>query len=597
APDPPRPALRLLLLLLPVLLALLPGTRPHGEFGTETAGPLGSLNCSWEPLGDLGAPSALHLQSQKYHSSRTQTVAVPAGQSWVAVPRERLTMFDTLLVWGTRAGQPLWPPVSVNLDTRMKPSAPRLGPDVDFSEDEPLEATVQWAPPTWPSHKVLICQFYYRRCREVTWTPLEPELKTVPLAPLEVQDLELAAAYELRARCRVEREQDLWGEWSPVLSFQTPPSAPRDVWVSGDLCGARGGQEPLLRWKGPGPCVQASYRVWFGAGAQEAGPEGVVPCCNLSIPSWTEWARVSAVNAAAWDALANLSLVCLAPGSGPRGVEACGVSGGTEMLVTWQPGPGEPQEHVVDWARDGDTLEEFNWIRLPPGNLSAVLPGEPRDTRVPSPAGLGALRPPVWGIQKELGKQWPAPGPPTHYTVCTQTPSVCRVTIVYNNILTRNVTLPDLHWGPCELWVMASTMAGQGPPGPSLWLHLPDNTLRWKVLLGFLCLWGLLLLGCGLGLATPGRCRHLWHKVLPRWIWEKVPDPAHSNSGQRHMEEVPQAQPTGDLPILEVEEMELPPVSEPPQAPALLDSGYEKHFLPTPEELGLLGPPRPQVLA
>lgn len=32
------------------------------------------------------------------------------------------------------------------------------------------------------------------------------------------------------------------------------------------------------------------------------------------------------------------------------------------------------------------------------------------------------------------------------------------------------------------------------------------------------------------------RCLHLWHKVLPRWVWEKVPDPANSNSSQPHME-------------------------------------------------------------
>lgn len=65
-------------------------------------------------------------------------------------------------------------------------------------------------------------------------------------------------------------------------------------------------------------------------------------------------------------------------------------------------------------------------------------------------------------------------------------------------------------------------------------------------------------------------------------------------------QQVPEAQPLADLPILEVEEMEPPPVMESSQAPqvtAPLDSGYEKHFLPTPEELGLLGTPRPQVLA
>ena len=55
-------------------------------------------------------------------------------------------------------------------------------------------------------------------------------------------------------------------------------------------------------------------------------------------------------------------------------------------------------------------------------------------------------------------------------------------------------------------------------------------------------------------------------------------------------QEIPQAQPPRDSPTLEVEEMEPLPVVEHPQASSRLDSGYEKHFLPTPEELGLLGP-------
>ncbi|KAM4798131.1 interleukin-27 receptor subunit alpha-like, partial [Urocitellus parryii] len=244
----PGPKLQL---LLPLFL-LVPRARPLGGPGPlqcHGVEPLGNLNCSWEPLGDLGAPSMLHLQSQKYHSNRTRTVAVAAGQSWVTVPREQFTASDTLLVWGTKAGQVLWPPVLVNLETRMKPRAPRLRPEVDFSEDEPLEATVQWEPPTWPPHKVLICQFHYRRCPEVAWTPLEPELKTAPLTAIEIPDLELATRYEVSGRCRVDTEAELWGESSPVLSFQTLPSAPKDVWVSGNLCGPPGRQELLLLWK------------------------------------------------------------------------------------------------------------------------------------------------------------------------------------------------------------------------------------------------------------------------------------------------------------------------------------------------------------
>nr|XP_031294092.1 interleukin-27 receptor subunit alpha [Camelus dromedarius] len=566
--------------------------RAERHWGARGAmrGPGRPLPAAAETGAAASAVAAVPVDSAAGHSNKIWTVTVPTGQSWVTIPREQLTTSDELLVWAVKAGQPLWPPVFVNLETRMKPDAPRLGPDVDFSEDDPLEATVQWAPPLWPPHKVLVCQFYYRRCQERTWILLEPEVKSIPLTPIEIQDLDLATAYEMSGHCQVEKEKDLWGEWSPILSFQTPPSAPKDVWISGNICGASGGQELLLLWKASGHCVQV------------------------------EWASVSAVNATIWEPPTNLSLACLGPGFGPCDVVVRSIAGSTELLVTWQQGSGELWEHVVDWARDGDPLEDLNWVRLPPGKLSAVLPGD-FEGGVPyritvtavTPWGL-APSPSVWKFREELAPlagpvlwrlQDSPPGTPavaweevprhqlrghlTHYTLCARSgtrPSVCM------NVSgsTQTITLPDLPWGPCELWVTASTIAGQGPPGPSLRFHLPDNTLKWKVLPGVLLLWVLLLTGCGLSLAASGRCVHLRHKVLPQWAWEKVPDPANRNFSLPNMEEVPQAQPPGDSPILEVEEMEQVPVVEPPQTLAPLDSGYEKHFLPTPEELGLLGP-------
>lgn len=618
---PCRPWPRPKLALLPLLVLLFHRTRPQGSpgpFQCYGVGPFGDLNCSWEILRDPGAPSTLYLQSQKYHSNRTWTVTVPFGQSWVTIPREQLTTSDELLVWGAEAGRPLWPPVFVNLETRMKPEAPRLDPDVYFSEDDPLEATVQWTPPVWPPHKVLVCQFYYRRCQEMAWTLLEPELKSIPLTPIDIQDLELATGYEVSGHCRMEKEEDLWGDWSPILSFQTLPSAPKDVWISGNLCGTQGGQKSLLLWKDPGHCVQVSYRVWFQVNGQELIPEET-PCCSYSIPTQAEWAAVSAINATSWEPLTNLSLVCLGPGSAPHGVVVSSIAGSTELLVTWQQGSGEPQEHVVDWARDGDRLEDLSWVRLPPGNLSALLPGNfeegvPYRITVTAVFSGGMYRAPsVWSFREELAPlagpapwrlQDAPPGTPaiawgevprhqlrghlTHYTLCTQSgtrPSVCM------NVSgsTQNITLPNLPWGPCELWVMASTIAGQGPPGPRLRLHLPDNTLKLKILPGIFFLWGLFLIGYGVSLATSRRCPHLRHKVLPRWVWERVPDPANSNSTKPYMEEVPQAQPPKDLPIMEVEDIEPLPVTEPPQVSSQLDSGYEKHFLPTPEEMDLLG--------
>ena len=73
-----------------------------------------------------------------------------------------------LCVWGVVLETPAkYVPAS---PSSVKPDAPRLYPDVDFSEDDPLEATVHWAPPVWPPHKVLVCQFYYQRCQGTAWT-------------------------------------------------------------------------------------------------------------------------------------------------------------------------------------------------------------------------------------------------------------------------------------------------------------------------------------------------------------------------------------------------------------------------------------------
>ncbi|XP_021076369.1 interleukin-27 receptor subunit alpha [Mus pahari] len=617
--------LELLLSLLPLLL----GTRPYGSPGPlqcYSVGPLGILNCSWEPLGDLETPPVLYHQSQKYHPNRVREVKVPSRQSWVTIPREQFTMADKLLIWGTQEGQPLWSPVSVNLETQMKPDTPQIFSQVDISEEATLEATVQWAPPVWPPQKVLICQFRYKEC-QAAWTQLEPQLKTDGLTPVEMQNLESGTSYQVSGRCQVENGYP-WGEWSPALSFQTPFLDPEDVWVSGTVCETSDKRAALLVWKDPKPCVQVTYTVWFGAGDITTIQEEV-PCCKSPVPAWMEWAVVSPSNSTSWAPPTNLSLVCLAPESAPRDVGVSGPDGSPGIEVTWKQGTRKPLEYVVDWVQDGAGLDKLNWTRVPPANLSTLLPGDfkggvpYRITVTAVYSGGLAAAPSVWGFREELvplagPAVWRLPDDPpgtpvvawgevprhqlrgqaTHYTFCIQSrgiPTVCRNV----SSQTQTATLPNLHSGSFKLWVMVSTVAGQGPPGPNLLIHLPDNRIRWKALPWVLSLWCLLLMGCGLSLASTrclqARCLHQRHKMLPQWIWDRVPDPANSNSGQPYIKEVSLPQPPREGPIVEVEEVELQPVVESPKASAPLYSGYEKHFLPTPEELGLLRPPAPRI--
>ncbi|XP_051024647.1 interleukin-27 receptor subunit alpha [Acomys russatus] len=612
------------LMPLEVLLPLLPlllGTQPQGSpspLHCYSVGPLGILNCSWEPLGNLETPPVLYHRSQKYHSERTHEVKVPSRQSWVTIPREQFTMADQLLIWGTQGGKLLWPPNFVNLETQMKPDSPQLFPDVDFSEEMPLEAIVPWAPPLWPPQKVLICQFRYKRRQGQEWTQLEPQLKTDQLTPVEMQNLAPGTRYQVSGRCRVENGYP-WGEWSPDLSFQTPLLAPEDVWVSGAVCDTSANRTALLHWKDPGPCVQVTYRVWFGDGNTTRTQE--VLCCKSPIPALMEWAAVSTGNSSSRAPLTNMSLVCLGPESAPRDVVVGNTDGRPGLKVTWKQGTRKPWEYVVDWVQDDDSLDKVNWTHLPPDNLSTLLPGvfeggvPYRITVTAVYSGGLAAAPSVWGfIEESVPLAGPAvwrlhddpPGTPavawgevprrqlrghaTHYTLCMEGRGMVCMNVSSN---TQTVTLPNLHLGSFKLWVTVSTTAGQGPPGPSLWLHLQDSGIRWKVLPWVLSLWGLLLMGGVLSLAIT-RCFQQESKLLPQWLWERVPDPANSKSGQPYIKEVSLPQPPKDGPILEVEEMELQTVTESPRASAPLHSGYEKHFLPTPEELGLLRPPAPR---
>lgn len=181
------------------------------------------MRLRWCPDGSsacgLGCASIrLCPLSPHSHPNRTQTVKVPSGQSWVTIPRGQLTAADKLLIWGTQEGKPLWSPVFVDLKTQsneawggeggeeggceggrkgrgrgewgvgrvaegpssarsgppsaVKPDTPQIFSHVDISEEETLEATVQWAPPRWPPHTVLICQFQYKECRTDRWTPV-----------------------------------------------------------------------------------------------------------------------------------------------------------------------------------------------------------------------------------------------------------------------------------------------------------------------------------------------------------------------------------------------------------------------------------------
>ncbi|XP_043851059.1 interleukin-27 receptor subunit alpha isoform X2 [Dromiciops gliroides] len=633
-PLPPKLLLMLwLLLTLPVRSLDVPegwhndqGSLPSAQLQCYYVGPKGDMNCTWGPSLDPGISYNFYYQSLKYHPNRTQNVSVPRGQGWVTVQREHLTHSDQYLVWLSQndTSQPGdSEPLSLNLDYIVKPEPPKLPHKVEFSED-PTVVSVKLAAPAWPPHEKFKCQLRFRDASASVWQQVEPrDLLTSP--SLELPGLELATVYEVSSRCQLQSKVGFWSDWSTTLKFQSLSVAPTghvDVWVFRSPCSSQEGDYKLL-WKDLIPESGFSYKVVFQVSGKGLHPK-VFPCCSADIPKGAEWASVAVFNSTGQEHTSNLSLAC--SGTAPKGVQVKSM-GNQGMLVTWVP---EPQEFVVEWIpyKEEKSFNNLNWTCLPNGSNRTLLRGNFEKGvlyRVTmssvSLAGL-AFASPVYGYSQEIA---PPEGPAlrqipnaasgaltvawdelprekrgghfTHYTLYVQRDSGSP-TLLNVSADSLNVTLWDLPGGYYKMWVIASTIAGPGQPGQMLRLFLPEKNLeRWKVLLIVLLLCGILLLSCCLGLAFSKRCLQLCHKLLPHWVSERIPDPSNSKSIQPWGEELPQAPPPKDALFLEVEEVETPmsPAPQPPEAPTPLDSGYEKHFLPTPEELGLLTLPRPQT--
>ncbi|XP_072458241.1 interleukin-27 receptor subunit alpha isoform X3 [Notamacropus eugenii] len=629
-PSQPLPTKLLLMLWLlltfPVRSLDLPEV-PFRQLQCYCMKPKGNMNCTWGPSLDSGIPYNFYYQSLKYHPNRIQNVTVPRGQDWVIVEREHLTISDQYRVWLSpkdNASQPGDPePISLYLDYIVKPEPPRLSHEVEFSDD-PTVVTVTWVAPTWPPHENFKYQLRFRDISASIWKYVEPRNLLTSFF-LELQNLKPATVYEVSSRCQLQNNRGFWSDWSATLKFQSLLAGGQvDMWVFGSPCnGPHPQEEPYeLQWKDFMPGLGLTYKVVFQVPGRDMQTK-VIPCCNFTLSKGTEWVSIMAVNITDQGHPSNLTLAC--SGSAPKRVQVNSMEN-QGMLVTWVPEPQEHQEFIVEWTEEKLSPQEISWTRLPNENHSTLLRGNfkkgvPYRVTVSSISLKGlAFASPVWGYSQEIAPPtgpalWQIPndasgavtvawaelprgqrgGHFTHYTLYVQADSG-PPTLLNVSAETLNVTLWDLPGGHYKMWVIASTSAGPGQPGQILQLFLPEkNSKEWKVLWNVLLFCVLLSMTCCLGLVSFKCC--LCQKFLPHWVSEKIPDPSNSKSMQPWGEEVPQAPPPKDALFLDVEEVETPmsPAPQLPEAPIPLDSGYEKHFLPTPEELGLLTLPRPQT--
>ncbi|XP_074835584.1 interleukin-27 receptor subunit alpha isoform X2 [Carettochelys insculpta] len=127
----------------------------------------------------------------------------------------------------------------------------------------------------------------------------------------------------------------------------------------------------------------------------------------------------------------------------------------------------------------------------------------------------------------------------THYTLYLATPTGRPQTYQRIGAAETSYSLEGLEPGTSyQLWMTGSTSAGEGNASSIHVFQTPDS--HWEAVLASLLAAGFLLfLACVVGGVLHTKLLELCQKVLPRWCWEKVPAPTHSRVPLHEMDRDP----------------------------------------------------------
>ncbi|XP_077326566.1 interleukin-27 receptor subunit alpha [Lithobates pipiens] len=585
------------------------------------------LNCTWTK--DSSVQLNVSLQKISPRDS-PQHYTIAPGQNWLLIPRKNLTLYDNYQL-------------SVHGETWMETmnftychgcenvfiGAPILN-STNYEEEDMLIVEITWQDIIDFSNPPRV-ELRYRTLGASDWITVDSS----DLQPnsYEMTDREPGTDYEFQIRYIPDERQKNRGLWSESYVFTTPEEVPvgaPDVWRNFHWeSSLHVTWKPLSHHSARGKIL--SYNVIYN---NNDTPQSIEePCCNISLPAQSTHVCVSARNS---------------KGHGPHGcvIPLCSVA--TDMdnfdakawgdpsghiVVWWKElmNYGFPVNYVVEWRKDNSSemnwtrsqMSEMNWTKSEISEMNwtrsqtLVLPGKFSSgvlyhisihalyndcyTKIFSTEAYAREEVPLAGpsfsihvSSSEVLISWDEiprhalRGKLKHYTIYVKNETSFQRHTVYG----RNFTLSGLSpHGAYTTFITASTAAGEGVPSAN---QTFQTNIRGRI--HPLALISVSLLS--VGILAMAIFIHPFLLVL----WPKIPKPENKFIGATVSTTFLEPQQTpSNPPIVEVEEMEpVSPPSPPPSPPPLpppappqdhfkpITSGYEKHFMPTLEEvLGL----------
>ncbi|XP_078541794.1 interleukin-27 receptor subunit alpha [Lissotriton helveticus] len=631
-------------------------------------GPNSDMNCTWAYEGEHSEDPVLTLyyRSLKFHTDQLTPAifSVPQGQSWVTIPRENMTSHDKCEVWvegvgvGGRAASQHQ---KFDLQAVVVLSPPLLSvEEVPGPESENMLVNLELSSTGYHSGS-LECVLQYREQGNHNWTKVISECDYP--SHQEFLNLTPFTMYEVRARYIHSSGDIRRSDWSEPITFRSPESAPVgkvDAWRSledGEL---------TVTWKALDPSAARSHSLSYILSYWERGQSRhivrPVPCCNTTLPAGVvDNASIAASNSHGQTEPTDLYLE-------PAGLATTTQlwiqkTSGPALNISWIPNEKHQkklQEYLLEWrlAVKGDT-SKIQWRRFAAssGLRSVLLSDDSFQPEMPYKVSLYGLYLNGYGEPKSsicyIQEGVPSRGPPvtvhalssssalvtlgelplperrgiiTHYSIIVIRLASGKVLQGINVSRAQNITISQLEPSTEYLLnVSASTSAGKSR---NFIYPFVTSGASVETVYAAISVTVFLLAGCVLGIVFRARIRSAAHKILPKFCWQKIPDPVHSKmilmvaTGKDKVEWLnfqsrspDQHGGPEDPHIIEVEE--LPPEAEhageqnkghllgsssnsPRQPDSMrtdaagtaqvewrppIMSGYERHFMPTPEDL------------
>ncbi|XP_075711611.1 interleukin-27 receptor subunit alpha [Rhinoderma darwinii] len=573
----------------------------------------GNLYCSWR--SDARTQQFLSLQSLTNFDEPPHLFRVPFGENCLVIPRINLVKFHEYLLTVTGGGkEETLNFIYSNDGFNILISPPGLNSSVSGSES----IDIIWDHIEGEELELRPVELRYRIQGAPTWTKVNTS--ELEVSSYTLDDPVPDTNYEFQIRYlpdeKNEKKGSPWSKSDVITSAEMAPNGSSDVWRS-----LENGSSLLVMWKSldhrsaRGRIL--SYMVTYFHGVEELTTE--VPCCSTRLPAQTKQVCVRAKNSIGLGPPACAAPLCTEMENVT--VFTCKVwgdsTGRMNVLCEELVKSDHVLSYIMEWREEQKT--EVHWTRSQTVSETLVLPGDftpgvlysisvyllynnscirtlttEAYSRDEVPTAAPNFTSHVLSARNVLvsWEEIPRPhrrGVIIHHTIYVKSTNHSERHTVSNG--SGNKTLSGLSSGIIyTIWMTASSRAGEGQPSPLKNFQTIGN--RHHV---FLLMAGVIniLFVCGVMLCF---CDY---KTL---FWPKIPNPEDTfkelfmtSNGNMWQ---PQQVSVNPL-VTVIEEIEPPPQpalppSPPPSPPKpsplrnkapAINSGYEKHFMPTPEEV------------